>query len=422
MEAKDKTERKLKKVVINLMRNPQFADWSGILMLGRKTLDDRIPTAMTDGRDERYGRGFVDMLSEKELGFVVLHEAGHKMFRHLHIWRRLFEENAQLANMACDHVINIMLKKRDQNEQFIAMPRLNGKAIGLCDLRFDGMNAKQVFDILKKEQQGGGGKGKGGGQGQPGSGSCPGDGEGEGHGGFDEHDWKGAKELSKEEKEQLEREIDQAVRQGQIAAQKVAGQGGGSMDRTIADLLEPKVDWRELLREFTTSVCNAKDASSWRRVNRRYIGSDIYLPTLIGERVGHIVIGVDTSGSIGQEELTAALTETLAVIDNVRPEKITLIYWDACVAGVEEYDAATMQNLVQSTKPKGGGGTDPLCMASYLKVNKLDPQCIIQFTDGCIGNWGTDHDWQSVPMLWGIIGSYGASTMAPVGKTIHIDG
>jgi predicted metal-dependent peptidase len=413
---KDKTERKLKKVVINLMRNPTFADWSGILMLGKKQLDDNLPTAMTDGRDEAYGRKFVEMLNEKELGFVVLHEAGHKMFRHLFTWRKLFEENPQLCNAACDYVINLMLKNRDPDEQFIAMPRINGQVVGLIDTRFAGMNAKQVYDILKQEAKGGGKGQKG--KGQPGDGQPGGGGGGDLPEGFDEHDWGGAKELSKEERDQLTREIDQAIRQGQIAAQKVCGTGAGNMDRTIADLLEPKVDWREQLREFTTSICNAKDTSSWRRINRRFVGQDIFLPTLIGERVGRIIIGVDTSGSIGQDELTAALSETMAVVEHVKPEHIDLIYWDHAVAAHEEYDMGAMGNLATSTKPRGGGGTDPTCMLNYLKEKKIEAECIIQFTDGCIGNWGDD--W-GVPIMWVIIGGYGKSTYAPCGKTIHID-
>jgi hypothetical protein len=151
-------ERKLQKVKINLMRSPKFALMSGILMVGKTGIKDDIPTAATNGRDEWYGRQFVDKLTEKELGFVVAHEAMHKMYRHLTTWRKLHDENRQLANAACDYVINLQLKDLDKAESIITMPTyktgpMKGKVMGLVDERFRGMNAKQVFDILKDEQE-----------------------------------------------------------------------------------------------------------------------------------------------------------------------------------------------------------------------------------------------------------------------------
>ena len=109
----DKEERKLKKVKISLMRDPEFAMWSGILMVGKTELRDDVVTAATNGRDEYYGRDFVKNLNEKELAFVVLHEAMHKAYRHLTTWKKLWKENPMLANAACDYVINIQLQDLD---------------------------------------------------------------------------------------------------------------------------------------------------------------------------------------------------------------------------------------------------------------------------------------------------------------------
>ena len=115
-EQKDKVERRLKKVKIDLMRNPKFALWSGIMMVGKTELSSDIPTACTNGRDELYGREFVKGLTDKELGFVILHENLHKALRHLLIWRKLWESDGRMANMACDHVINLMLYNMLQNK------------------------------------------------------------------------------------------------------------------------------------------------------------------------------------------------------------------------------------------------------------------------------------------------------------------
>lgn len=400
---RQKAERKLKKVKINLMRNPMFALWSGIMMVGKTSVAEDVPTACTNGRDEIYGLEFITKLDEKQLGFVVLHENMHKGLRHMTTWQKLRAEDPRLANIAMDHVINLMIMDMDPNEQVIAMPRLeDGTPMACYDKRFQGMNTKQVFDILKQEKHdnpdgGGGGEG------------------------FDEHDWDGAKEMTADERKELEREVDQALRQGQIAAMKATGKGGLSVNRELGDMLQPQIDWREALREFVSATCNAKDASSWRRVNRRMLGQDVYLPTLVGEKVGHIAVGVDTSGSIGTDELNVFLSEVKAIVDEVHPDKIDLIYWDGAVAGHEVYDMATMSNLVSSTKPVGGGGTDPTCMMRYLKEHNLKPECIIQLTDGYIGDWGDEWD---APIMWVISESRYTSgrIVSPVGKTVHIKG
>jgi predicted metal-dependent peptidase len=412
LEHKDKEERKLKKVKIGLMRNPKFALWSGIMMVGKTSVDDNIPTACTDGRDEIYGREFVKNLPEKQLAFVVLHENMHKALRHLTTWRKLYVADPQLANIACDHVINLMIVESDPNGQYVEFPKdKDGNRMGCFDPKYKGMNAKQVFDLLKQEQEDGGSGGEGG----EGGDDTGGNGRGKS---FDEHDWDGANGISKDEQRELEREIDQAIRQGMIAEQKAIGSGGGNMHRELGELLDPQVDWREVLREFVTSICSARDTSSWRRVNRRFIGSDIYMPTMIGERVASVAIGVDTSGSITGPEINRFLSEIKCIAEDVRPEKLDLIYWDSRVAAHEEYGEYDMANIVSSTKPMGGGGTDPRAMMRYLKEKNIKPECIIMLTDGEIYDWG--NEWDS-PILWVICNQYrGNSITAPVGKTVHI--
>lgn len=388
-------ERRIKKVTIGLMRDPLFCDLSGILMMGRTEVRDDIPTACTNGRDRIYGRQFVEMLDDKGLGFVIVHEALHVAGRHLQTWERLHRENPQLANMAMDYWVNLTIINRDPNGQMVTMPKIAGKEIGLYDRRFANLNIKQIYDILKQEQKNGGGSG---------------DGEG-----FDEHDWAGAKGLTKEEIDKLAKEVDQALRQGQIAASKMHGNNAGGINRDLDELLNPKVDWRQLLREFVTAVCSGRDYSSWRKPNRRFLSQDIVMPSLVSERVGHMVIGIDTSGSIGGPELTQFLSEVVAIAEHVNPDKVDLIYWDAAVAGHEVYNNATLATLVNSTKPKGGGGTDPSCVPAYLDKHGIKPECVINFTDGYIGNWG---NWDC-PVLWAICG--GNKVTAPNGKTIHVE-
>jgi predicted metal-dependent peptidase len=430
-----KDERRLTKVMIGLMRQPEFALFSGVMMCGQTTVRDDIATAATDGYNIFFGRQFLRKLDEKMIAFVVMHETLHKAFRHLTIYKKLFEENASLTNCAADYVINLYLVGMDPQGKFMSFPMVDGKKLGLLDNRFAGMNTKQVFDILKKEeaekpkQPGGGDGGQNGddegddsgmAQGPGGAGDQPGTSGADG--GFDDHMWGDANKVSKETQDNQAKELDRALRQGQAAAAKLAGKGSNNLGRELGDLLDPQIDWKEQLREFVQATCSAKDASSWRKVNRRFISQDIYLPSLIGESVRHIVVGADASGStfFTPTTIPTFLTETKAAIDAVNPEIVHLIYWDTLVTGVEVYDAATRDNLVNSTEIKGGGGTNPATsVEAYLKKERIKPECIIMLTDGYVPNWGSD--WEGVPILWVIAGHPDRNLLATTGKTIHIN-
>ena len=401
-------ERKLKKAKIELMRAqiPALRMWAGVMMIGKTSVVEGNITAATNGRDEIYGRAFVDSCKPKELNFVVMHENGHKGKRDLTVWGKLHAEDPELANQALDYVLNLMVTAMDPGETVLAMPREpDGSPIGLYDERFKGMNVKQVFDILKQEKE----KGEDGGEGEGAAAGAAGATEG-----LDSHDWAGAKELTEKEKTELAKEIDRALRQGAMEAKKMGG-GAGGLDITIGELLRPQIDWKEALREFITSLCVNKDTSSWRRVSRRYLAQDIYMPSLVGESLGHIVIGADMSGStwVG-DTMKTIFTELVSLCQSVSPDKLDLIYWDSAVAGHEEYKVGDYAALLQSTKPKGGGGTDPACVSTYLNEKRMKPDCIVMITDGEVPNWGAN--WPA-PVLWVVINK---NVSADNGKTVHI--
>ena len=390
----DLAERKLKRVKINLLRDPRFAFWRGIMMVGKTELRDDIPTACTDGCNELYGRKLVEILDEKMLAFVVLHENLHKIGRDLTTWKRLFEEDAQLANIACDHRINLLLVDMDPAEQTIAFPKIGGERVGVCDKRFKGMDVPAIYRILKQEKE----EGKSSGVGE----------------GFDEHDWEKANGQSKEAKEKLEKDIDQALRQGEREHRKVNGDKAGSLSRELTELLHPKIDWREVLAEFVRSVCTGRDTSTWRRPNRRFLGQDIIMPSLMSEKVGRIVYAGDMSGSVSQREQMAMVTELVSVANQVRPDKIDVLYWDSEVARHEEYDESNLDLLATSTKPAGGGGTSPACVKRYLTEKHINPECVIMLTDGFVDSW-PDFD---CPVLWVVTTK---NITAGTGMTIHLD-
>jgi len=390
-------EQRLSKAVVAIMGNPKYTALAGVMMIGERTITDdpTIPTACTNGRDESYDRKFVASLNDAELRFLVLHEVYHKLFKHLHIWRHLYDEDPDLANKANDYVINI--KIADDNEDGFAT--MTGVlAEGCLDERFRGMDSAQVYNLLRDEQDGD----------SPGNGS---DSLPNGQQPFDEHDWDGAQELTADEQRELARELDEAIRQGALVAGKL-GSGG---DRDLEELLQPQVNWREVLREFISTTCTGNDYSTWQRPNRRFVSSGHYLPSGISEQIGELVIAIDTSGSIGQVELTAFLSEVKGICDTVHPEAVRLLYWDTKICQDEKYDTHQLDDLVKSTKPKGGGGTDVVCVPQYLTEHGVKPQAVIVLTDGYLGgSWG---QW-SCPVLWCILDNERANP--DVGTRVNI--
>lgn len=381
------SEQRVTKSHIAIMRSKQFCMFAGVLSVGKVMYTDDIPTACTNGRDVMYNLDFIKSLDDKELNFVVLHEALHKAYQHMHLWKKLWKINPMVANMAADYVVNYAIHEADENGEITKRPDS-----ALFDLKYKGMTTKQIFDdIMKDAEKNGGG------------------GQGEGH---DSHDWEGADSLSDEEKKEVAKQIDQALRQGEI----IRGKMQGNKNRSVSEILEPKVNWREQLRDFITATCKNKDKTSWKRPHKRFIGHDIYMPSMIGESIGQVVVGIDTSGSIGDKELNEFLTEVVAICDEVSPSSIELLYWDTHVAGHETYNQGDYHALVQTTKPAGGGGTTVGCVNDYIKDKRIQPEAIIILTDGYVendfgGNW-------EYPTLWAITTKHITS---PHGKTIHID-
>ena len=370
-------EQRIQRAHVSVMNHPATVAFSGLIMVGRVSVVDADITAITNGVDVQYGRDFVKGLSEQELAGLILHENLHKAYQHFWLWGDLKTENSSLANQAADYVINLEIK--DLEKQYPEFIKLGES--WLYSESFRGMDTKQVFDELKKNPQ----------SGNP----------------MDEHDWESAQELP----DDTRRQIDMAIRQGVVAAAKT----GGSASRELMSMVEPKVDWREQLMEFAVSLCAGAGESTWRKPSRRWLSHDMYMPSQVSTRVGRVVVGVDTSGSIDTKMLTDSLAEVVGVCSAVTPELVDLLYWDSQVAGHEIYTEDNYAALTQSTKPAGGGGTSAACVSEYVKNNGITPLFAIMLTDGYNSpHWG---EWP-FPVIWCILGDN--EVVPPVGAVIRV--
>ena len=395
-------DQRLPKALVSIMRSDRYVALASVLMLGDRVIDNGMTnTAATDGRDEWYNSDFVDTLIDAELRALIIHECKHKMYKHLTTWAWVADKYGHsLTNQAMDYVINLEIV--DENpDDFCKLP-----ACALLDVKYRGMTTAQVANALHQDQQQ---------QQQKDGNSIP---TGSGtpdnkSGGMDDHDWDGAKEMTADEKADLAKEIDEAMRQGALAAAKM-GKGGNT---DFGDLLKPQVDWREALREFITSTCAGSDYQSWRQPHRKYLGHEMYMPIGISEHVEELVLAIDTSGSIGRNVLTKFMSEVKSVCDVVMPDRVRILYWGSTVVGDEVYEVQDIPNIVKSTKPVGGGGTDATCVPDYMRANNIKPQATVMLTDGYVwGGWGT---WDC-PLLWCVIDNKQAAP--DVGKVLHING
>ena len=405
-----KQETRIKRGHITLMKHPQTALYSGVMLMGISAVEENVSTAYTDGVNKKYGRKFLEsIVSEPKVRGLILHENLHVALKQVVFGRPMFLENPKMANLAADFVVNDIITCIDgvvagTSERLVELP--DG---AVYDAMFHDWSMREVYNYLKKNAKSGSGSGKGKGQGgqgnPPPSGGTQSDDEGDGDGDTvtvngktydisqsDEHDFIG-REVTAEEAKEIIDGIDKALREGGM----LAGRMGAKIPRAISDLLEPKVDWREALREFVSASTKGNDEFTWRRMNKRQMANDIYLPSVINESIGEIVVAIDTSGSIGSAEITEFATELVSICEVCQPEVVRVLWWDTEVHG-EQVFKDNYSDIAKMLKPLGGGGTHVSCVSDYLVKNKIKAECVLVFTDGYVES---DINWKITdPTLW----------------------
>ena len=340
----------------------------------------------------------------------------------------MFKEDSKIANMAADFVVNDIIFNikgtiSGGNEAIVALPEG-----ALYDPFFHNWNMREVYNYIRKENPQ---RGKGTGSSSDGhedgdeQNSSPSQGGKQnsnnkikangkeydmGGDGFDEHDWESFKDITPEELKELSDGIDKALREGGM----LAGRMGAKMPRAIGELLEPKIDWRDALRDFVSSAMKGKDEFTWRKMNKRQLANDMYLPSMENETIGEVIVAIDTSGSIGGAELTEFASELASICDLVQPEAVRVLWWDTMVHGEQVFKPESFNNIASLLKPLGGGGTHVGSVATYINEKKLNAECVIVFTDGYVEH---DIEWNIVPpTLWMITQNRGLEV--PCGKKV----
>lgn len=393
--------KQIKRQNIAIMGNKDWVWLGGILCFGKWEVSDKVPSAATDGKNVWYNAEFLKDFSEPEIRFIILHEAMHKMARHMNVYKTIHTMDAQRANAACDYWINNEIVKQNGSSGFAKMPKG-----GLLNPKYNGKTVIEIFKDLENKGQEEGGKCITGQQDNQGNDIT--DGYPKGGEGFDIHDWDG-EGMTAEEKATLEKDIEIAIRQGR----QLAGKMSGNKPRVIDEVLDGKVDWRKELSEFLKDIMQGRDESSWSKLNRRMFHMG-HFPSSISTACGRLCIAPDMSGSIGGIVLSKFMGEIKKLCQELQPSGVDIVWWDTEVCGVQSFEPTQYDNLDNLLKPVGGGGTMPQCVADWLVLNKtMNHECVVLLSDGYVDQFPTFN----IPTLWAMT----TSVVAEHGRTIRLE-
>ena len=345
--------------------------------------DEWCATAATDGRNFYYNTRFIKMLRPKEVEFLFGHEVLHVVYDH---FGRRGERDPLLSNVAADYCVNADLKKHRVGEFITSVPCL-------YESKYEGMSYEEVYDDLYKNAE-----------------KIDinkliekllddhmdGDDEGDG----DSRDGKGNSKrpkLTAEEKAAIRDEIKEAMLS---AAQTCdAGNLPAGVKRIIQDLTEPKMNWRELIRQQIEST--VKSDFTWLRTSRKGWDMDAVMPGMKTQEAIDICVMVDMSGSISEAQGRDFISEVKGIMETFEDYRIHIGCFDTEVYNMQMYTADNLEDISEY-KLAGGGGTDFDCFFDYFKKEEIEPKKLVVFTDGYPGgSWGDPNYCDTVWIIHG---------------------
>lgn len=379
----------IEKLQIRLIQSSPF--YASLLSQMRKIevtgdLAKEIPTeavAIRNGRIEfYYNMKFLETLTVDEAVAVLTHECNHLVLGHCTRMRDEYKENPDLANIAQDlnanrHVehlpkgactvdsitkefgekgIKLNLKDDDTSENYF---RELNKHSNKMEMKADGEGG---FDVTIKDSNGktiGKAKIKAVCSNKKDSGGTE----------------KSKSALGEQDIPELAKEVlRQAIKEAVNQNNKQQGHLPAGMEQEINEWLKPPViSWRTLLKQFVAVSVRSGHKQSWKRPNRRF-GEE--QKGKLADRTVAITVAIDTSGSVGDDDLKAFMSEITA-IQACHKSTITILECDAEVQ--KEYKLDKYKHV--DGKFKGRGGTSFTPVFEYVKEKRIKTDILIYFTD-----------------------------------------
>jgi predicted metal-dependent peptidase len=389
-----------------------------------------VPIAATDGFGLFLNPDGFFRYSLQERAFILFHEVMHCVFGdcilnqawmqsgQLVVGTEVLPYGPELMNVSSDYVINAILiegKAGQYNPEWLydraITPDGNRAAVEIY---------AELYHAAVKQLSGAKG---GAGKGNAGKGGIPIPMPNTGNQKrFDKHLAPGAKD-AQDPAEVIKGRSDAKFKAAIQSAATVAEQQGklpSSLKRLIGAILNPKVSWQEHLRAAMNRA-NGAEGLDWRYADKRMIARDyvghrpVYFARASGHSAGTIVIGVDTSGSIGPEQLDAFFGEMTGILNDLSPERVVIIQCDAEVGQVDEITDLAELDEWRVRGLTGGGGTDFRPVFKEVSDMGLQPDAVVYLTD----LYGTFPKREpGYPVVWGVIGT---CDKAPFGEIVPIN-
>ncbi len=334
----------------------------GYLALGLEPVETRdlpIPTMATDGKHLFYHPDFVNNVPPEQLRGTLVHEVLHCALGH--IWRRGGREFLKW-NYATDFAINLIVTK----EGLQLPPGI------LLDKKYEGMSAERIYDLLPDPKTI---KGRLADSHHKWPGK-PNKNQGTSTESNDNQDGNNisAQDVNKENQDLADQWKDRIARAANFA--KGRGHLPGSIAKLVEDILEPKQDWKTLLRDKVIST--AKNDFRFYPPAKKHLWRGIYLPSVYGEKL-EIACAIDTSGSVSKKQFQEFMAETRGLTDQFEDYTLHLFF---CDAGIHDYFEITPQDVWPKFFPKHGGGTAFEPVFAEIEKRRLEISALVYQTDG----------------------------------------
>jgi predicted metal-dependent peptidase len=185
--------------------------------------------------------------------------------------------------------------------------------------------------------------------------------------------WKEFDELSEADKKLVKAQIDHQIKEI-VESQKNMGSTPSELQDYIDSLFEikpPSYDWKSYLRRFSATSTKIYTKKTRRKLNKRYEDN----PALKIKTRKHILVGIDTSGSVSKDDLIEFFNEIHHI--HKTGSQVSIAECDTSIKRVYEYKGKVPEYV------NGRGGTDMNPFIEYVNKHKEYSNLII-LTDGFI--------------------------------------
>ena len=188
----------------------------------------------------------------------------------------------------------------------------------------------------------------------------------------DHSTWDEFDNLSEAEQKLIEKQVQKILSDAKEQTVKKRGTVPGEIDGVIVidEILAPKFDWRGYIRRFTGISTKVFTKKIRRKENRRFSDN----PGLKIKMKQHMLLAIDTSGSVSDTELMEFMNEIHHIYK--AGVDITIIQCDTSIRSIETYRG---KNEIQVN---GRGGTEFDPVLEYYNDNSKKYTSLVYFTDG----------------------------------------